>query len=63
MIQRCTSKLPTIITSNLPLEELKVDDRIKDRLNARCIDLKIPDVSIRGKKAADDNTEFMNSIM
>ncbi len=60
---RYSNKLATIITSNLPLEELKVDDRIKDRLNAMCIDLKIPDVSIRGKKAADNNTEFMNSIM
>lgn len=60
---RYSNKLPTIITSNLPIEELKVDDRIKDRLNERCIKLRVPDVSIRSEKSADDNTEFMNSIM
>lgn len=60
---RYSSKLPTIITSNLPLEELKIDDRIKDRINARCIELKIPDVSIRSEKAADEKAEFINSVM
>ncbi len=43
---RYSNKLITIITSNYPIEQLKVDDRIKDRINSMCLPLHIPEVSI-----------------
>ncbi len=60
---RYSNKLPTIITSNLPIEELKVDDRIKSRIKERRIPLNMPEISVRDKKTSDENTEFMNLVM
>lgn len=60
---RYSNKLITIITSNASIEDLKVDGRIKDRVNAMCIPLHMPEVSIRTKQARQDNIEFLKSVM
>ncbi len=60
---RYSNKLITIITSNVPIEGLKVDGRIKDRINAMCIPVHMPEVSIRSKQARQDNMEFLKSVM
>lgn len=60
---RYSNNLITIITSNVAIEELKVDDRIKDRINAMCIPIHMPEVSIRRKEASRENAEFLKSIM
>lgn len=60
---RYSNKLMTIVTSNCSIETLKIDDRIKDRLNAMCIPLHMPEISIRSKKASEENMEFLNSVM
>lgn len=60
---RYSNKLITIITSNVSVEGLKVDGRIKDRINAMCIPIHMPEVSIRSKVASEDNEEFLKSVM
>lgn len=60
---RYSNNLITIITSNVAIEELKVDDRIKDRINAMCIPIHMPEVSIRRKESSRENAEFLKSIM
>ena len=59
---RYANKLITIITSNYPVEQLKVDDRIKDRINAMCLPLHIPEVSIRAMKTDKANSEFIHEV-
>ncbi len=60
---RYSNKLTTIITSNVSIEDLKIDGRIKDRINAMCIPLHMPEVSIRIKMASQENEEFLKSVM
>lgn len=60
---RYSNNLITIITSNASIEELKVDERIKDRINAMCIPIHMPEVSIRRKEASRENAEFLKSVM
>lgn len=59
---RYANKLITIITSNYPVEQLKVDDRIKDRINAMCLPLHIPEVSIRAMETDRANNEFIHEV-
>ena len=59
---RYANKLITIITSNYPIEQLKVDDRIKDRINAMCLPLHIPEVSIRAMETDRENSEFIKEV-
>lgn len=60
---RYSNKLITIVTSNLPIDDLKIDGRIKDRLNAMCIPVHMPEYSVRSQKAKEENTEFLKSVM
>ena len=59
---RYSNKLITIITSNVEIEKLKIDGRIKDRINAMCIPLRMPEESIRGQQATAENNEFLKSL-
>lgn len=59
---RYSNKLITVITSNYPIEQLKVDDRIKDRINAMCLPLHIPEVSIRALETDRANSEFIHEV-
>lgn len=59
---RYANKLVTIITSNYPVEQLKVDDRIKDRINAMCLPLHIPEVSIRAMETDRENSKFIKEV-
>ena len=52
-----------IVTSNLPISELKCDTRISDRLNRLCIPLQFPEESIRAKKAEEENRSFIQAIL
>ena len=60
---RYSNKLITIVTSNMPVDDLKIDGRIKDRLNAMCIPIHMPEYSVRSQKAKEENTEFLKSVM
>ncbi len=59
---RYANKLITIFTSNYPLEQLKVDDRIKDRINFMCLPLHIPEVSIRAMETDRENSKFIKDV-
>jgi len=60
---RYSNKLITIITSNYPVEQLKVDDRLKSRIDEMCLPLHIPEVSIRALKTDKENSEFMHEVL
>lgn len=60
---RYSCRLVTIITSNSPLERLGIDDRVRDRINAMCVMLHLPEVSVRSMKARRDNEDFIRSVM
>ena len=60
---RYSSKLITIFKSNIPIENLKIDDRIKDRINAMTIKIHLPEVSIRWKQAEERNAEFISTVL
>ena len=53
----------TIITSNMPLSELNIDDRISSRINAKNIIIKLPEVSIRQRKADNKKREFVDRLL
>ncbi len=60
---RYNKKLVTIFTSNLSIEELKIDERISDRINARSIILKLPAVSIREQQNEREKKMFLSNVM
>ena len=59
---RYLNKLITIYTSNHSVEELKADERIKDRINFMCIPLCIPEVSVRAMEADKANSKFIQEV-
>lgn len=60
---RSTNGLVTIITSNYPIEHLKVDERVKSRILKSSITVHMPEVSIRNQKAAAEQGAFINKII
>lgn len=60
---RYLNKLITVITSNYPIEQLKVGDRIKDRINYMCLPLPIPEVSIRAMETDQENSKFIKEVL
>ena len=60
---RYSNKLITIITSNAPIENLKMDERIKERITEKCIPIHMPEISIRTQKARERNAEFLKTVM
>lgn len=60
--QRMASGLVTIYTSNMPVENLNIDDRTKDRIIKSSIVFKLPEESIRRKKAENEQNDFLNKI-
>lgn len=60
---RMTNGLVTIFTSNMPVEELNVDDRTKDRIIKTSISVQMPEESIRRMKARCEQDEFLKNIL
>lgn len=60
---RYNSKLVTVITSNIMIDDLDIDERIKDRINRMCLPLNLPEVSIRAMNTRRENEAFMASIL
>ncbi len=52
----------TIITSNMALSDLKIDDRISSRINAKSIIIALPEVSIRNMSAKKTKKEFIDKV-
>ena len=59
---RMSNGLVTIFTSNMPIEQLNVDDRTKDRIIKTSISLQMPEESIRRKKAVTEQDEYLKNI-
>lgn len=59
---RYNNKLPTIYTSNIPVDRLKMDDRIIDRIDRNTILLKIPEKSIRKINGTKEKQDFMKKM-
>lgn len=55
--------LPTIYTSNVPIEGLKYDDRIISRIYEDSIPVMMPEISIRKLKADKYRQEFLNQVI
>ncbi len=58
----CEGK-PVIVTSNVPIDELKCDGRISDRFTNMCITVPMPEISIRRQRAKTSNDKFLQEIL
>lgn len=58
----CNGKM-NIVTSNYPLNGLKCDGRIVDRLGKMCIPVRLPEISIRVNRAQKENEQFIKAIL
>lgn len=59
---RITSGLVTIYTSNLTIEQLNIDQRIKNRIFGSTFPIPMPEESIRIKHAQDISNDFFKGI-
>lgn len=59
---RITNKLPVIFTSNIRMDNLKLDERIIDRIFKLAIEMKMPEESIRRKESTEEN-EALEKIL
>lgn len=59
---RYNNKLPTIYTSNIPINGLKMDERIIDRIDRNTILLKIPEKCIRKINGTKEKQDFMKKM-
>lgn len=62
MDNRYQRRLPTLITSNVPVVELPHDGRIIDRILAICIEMSLPEVRVRAKDSNSRKVEFFKEL-
>lgn len=60
---RTSNKLVTIFTSNVKTDDLKIDDRIIERIGKMTIPLVMPEESIRRRLTEEENQEFLKNIL
>ena len=61
--RRHENLLPTIYTSNVAIDKLKCDERIPSRIYEDCVQVIMPEVSVRKKKADKATEEFLKQIL
>lgn len=59
---RMTKKKVTIFTSNVKIDELKHDERIKNRIERMAVPIYLPDESIRSQMAQKENEDLTNLL-
>lgn len=59
---RYVNKRPTIYTSNIPIEQLKMDDRIVDRIDSTTCMVNLPDEAIRKQERQQEKKKLLDSI-
>ncbi len=59
---RYVNRLPTVYTSNVPIESLRMDDRITDRIESTTFVVKLPEESVRRNIRAQEKQEFLKKI-
>lgn len=57
--KRYANRLVTIYTSNKRIDELKMDERIIDRIDSQSITIHLPEESIRSRQIQTDHDDFM----
>lgn len=60
---RMTNLKVTLVTSNLSIDELNHDERIKSRLRKMCIEVKMPEQDIRNQIGKTENEELINMLL
>ncbi len=60
--ERYGNRLPTIYTSNIPVEHLKIDDRITDRIESTTFLVKLPEESVRKNIRQQDKQALLDEI-
>lgn len=61
--RRCTSLLPTIFTSNFTMNQLRIEERIKDRIHAMSVPIFMPEKNIRWQQTEKMNKAFLQSVL
>lgn len=59
---RYAGRLPTIYTSNIPINSLKMDERITDRIESTTYSVKLPEESIRRDMRQQDKQKLLNEL-
>ena len=59
---RYQHKLVTMVTSNIELKKLRLDDRVSDRLNKMCQPIPLPDYSFRQKESIKRKVDFFKEL-
>lgn len=59
---RYINRLPTIYTSNVPIDNLKMDERIKDRIESTTYLVKLPEESIRKEDRQQEKQKLLDEI-
>ena len=52
----------TVITSNMPVEEIPFDERIKDRINKMCMPMRLPEICVRSKEARANKIDLLKKV-
>ena len=60
---RNTNMCSTIITSNLPRSYKGYEDRIRSRINEMCLEIHLPEYSVRDKKTAEQERKFIDELI
>ena len=59
---RYVNRLPTIYTSNIPVEKLKIDDRIIDRIESTTYPVRLPEEAIRRVTREQEKQKLLQEI-
>jgi len=60
---RLISKKITIFTSNVKIEDLKLDERIRSRIGKMAVPVPFPDESVRSSLARKENNDFLKMLI
>lgn len=61
--ERYANHRVTIYTSNLKIDDLKIDERIKDRIEATSYIVNLPETPVRKNKSEADKNKLMDDLM
>ena len=60
---RVNKGLVTVFTSNLDINELTIDERIKERINKMSVSMSLPEFNVRSRSAYEEKAEFIKEIL
>ena len=59
---RMTNERMTMITSNVPIEELRLNERITDRIDKMCMKFHLPEICVRSKEAREARQMLLKDL-